>query len=50
MVVAEGKFDETGNIEADTDEGNVADVSENATSADRFEPGRVIEFAVVVCA
>ena len=45
----EGEVDEAGNTEADTDEENMADIGENPSSADRFEPGRVVEFAVEVC-
>ena len=48
MVVAE-EVDVTGNTEVDTVEENVADVAENASSTDRFEPERVVEFAAVVC-
>ena len=43
MAVAEGEVDEAGNIEANTDEESVADVGENASSAERFEPGGVVD-------
>ena len=39
VVVAEGEVDVAGNIEADMDEENVADVGENASAENRFEPG-----------
>ena len=39
VVVAEGEFNVAGNKEVDMDEENVADVGENASSVEHFEPG-----------